>query len=482
MKRRRSWLRAGVVNGVTLTMSMLAIATAADAQHVTLPSAAPQIATDARVTGSAPPSPLTERERLLLERLEELERRVNELEARVRPPVSPVPDGVEPVPALGEAAAPSPVREQAANPSETGGVKLVPHAVLVGSAAYNTYGLIPGSIAFYGVPRVPGITGRQFSISAGNTLVGTDILLPQIGGWDIGGKFYFNLRGPTPLTDDNVFAPFFANVYIEARRGRHRILAGQAQDVISPLSPRSLNLYPGNFLPGDLGAARPQVRYDYGWSAGDKTAITLQSALATAVQTFQISDEVLGFGTDVPDLQLRVGVGRGEADPRSGKRPLELGVSGHVGQRRTVRVSALFEDDFTMWSGNIDVAARLGQRTSLSGEAFVGEILGDYKGGILHTFNAIRGVGVRAAGGWAQLQYQLTSKMSVAGGYALDDTFNEDLSTGFRSRNDTVYGNVFYAFSPRLHVGLDVGRWHTRWVGLPSGRVTRIEPAIIYVF
>src|SRR5262245_42135563 len=407
MNRRKSWLPAGVVNGFALTVSMLAIVTAAQAQ-VTITPASLHIVTAGRITEAEPMPPVPERERLLLERLEQLERRVNELEARVRPTVSPVPDGVEPVPALGQTETSSPAREQEIDASQSG-VKLVPHAVLVGSAAYNTYGLIPGSIAFYGVPRVPGITGRQFSISAGNTLVGTDILLPKIGGWDIGGKFYFNLRGPTPLTDDNVFAPFFANVYIEARRGRHRILAGQATDVISPLSPRSLNLYPGNFLPGDLGAARPQVRYDYAWFAGDKTAVTLQSALATAVQTFQISDEVLGFGTDVPDVQLRVGVGRGEADPRSGKRPLEVGVSGHIGKRRTVLVSALFEDDFTMWSGNVDLAAKLGRRTSITGEAFVGAILGDYKGGILHTFNPVRGIGVRAAGGWAQLQYQLTS-------------------------------------------------------------------------
>ena len=463
MNRRTGRLRRGMVNGFALTVSLLAMPTAADAQQVT--------------------TPLTERERVLLERIAQLERRLTEVEARVRLAVSPDPHGAEAAaPAPGETAETSPARDQSVETSEKSGVKLVPHAVLVGSAAYDTYGLIPGSIAFYGVPRLPGITGREFSISAGNTFVGTDIIGPDIGGWSIRGKFDFNLRGPKPLTDNNVFAPFFANVYIEARKGRHRILAGQAADVISPLSPRSLNLYPGSYLPGDLGAARPQVRYEYGWVDGDRTAITLQSALATAVQTFQVSDEVLGFGTDVPDLQLRVGIGRGEADARSGKRPLEVGVSGHVGQRRSVLVNALFEHDFTMWSGDIDLAARLGPRTSLAGEAFVGSILGDYKGGILHTFNPVRGIGVRAAGGWAQVQYQFTPKLSVAGGYALDDTFNQDLSTGFRSRNDAVQGNVLYTIGPRLQLGLEVSRWHTRWVGLPDGSVIRIEPAIIYVF
>jgi hypothetical protein len=95
----------------------------------------------------------------------------------------------------------------------------------------------------------------------------------------------------------------------------------------------------------------------------------------------------------------------------------------------------------------------LGTRTRLEGEVLVGSILGDNKGGILHTFNPIREVGVRAAGGWAQLHYQVNPRFSVAGGYGLDDTFDDDLSIGFRSKNDVIQGNVFYNISPRLVFG-----------------------------
>jgi hypothetical protein len=55
-------------------------------------------------------------------------------------------------------------------------------------------------------------------------------------------------------------------------------------------------------------------------------------------------------------------------------------------------------------------------------------------------------------------------------------------STGFRSRNDAVQGNVFYNISPRLVLGVEVSRWRTDWVGLPNGRVVRVEPTIFYVF
>jgi hypothetical protein len=197
---------------------------------------------------------------------------------------------------------------------------------------------------------------------------------------------------------------------------------------------------------------------------------------------FRSATKVLGFGTDVPDGQLRFAIGHGKPNPRDGKRPFELGISGHIGQRRALLVSALFERDFTTWSGNLDMTVKLGSKVGVSGELFVGSILGDYKGGILHTFNPIRGIGTRAAGGWAQLQYQITSKLSVAGGYSLDDTFNQDLSPGFRSKNDVVQGNFFYSITPRLQFGLEVSRWRTRWVGLPDGTAVRIEPAIFYIF
>src|SRR5262245_44000182 len=85
MDQRKNWLRSSAVYGLALAVSMLGLGPAVHAQPLT-------------GTPETAPSTLTERERLLLERLEQLERRVNELEAQVRATVSPVPDGLEPVP------------------------------------------------------------------------------------------------------------------------------------------------------------------------------------------------------------------------------------------------------------------------------------------------------------------------------------------------------------------------------------------------
>jgi hypothetical protein len=58
----------------------------------------------------------------------------------------------------------------------------------------------------------------------------------------------------------------------------------------------------------------------------------------------------------------------------------------------------------------------------------------------------------------------------------------EGLSTGFRARNDAIYGNLFYSISSRLVFGVEITRWRTAWVGVPDGRVVRFEPALFYVF
>src|SRR5262249_33687840 len=58
-----------------------------------------------------------------------------------------------------------------------------------------------------------------------------------------------------------------------------------------------------------------------------------------------------------------------------------------------------------------------------------------------------------------------------------DDPFDRDLSTGFRSRNTVIDGNLFYNITPQLQFGLEVSHWRTQYLGLSDGKVVRVEPA-----
>src|SRR5262249_4934679 len=161
-------------------------------------------------------SRVSERERILLERIEPLERRLNEPESRLnataadggkaaaataqplqRTNVPPQQNPAQPTAttaaqqqptqtpqaqttrATRKAPAPAPAPYAA---WEKDGVKIIPFGILIANINYNSSGLDPGSIVGFALPGIP-TTANQFNISPGNTLLGVDIKWPKIGKW-----------------------------------------------------------------------------------------------------------------------------------------------------------------------------------------------------------------------------------------------------------------------------------------------------------
>ncbi|MGH9938835.1 MAG: hypothetical protein ACREAM_21550 [Blastocatellia bacterium] len=402
------------------------------------------------------------------------------------PPMSgaasqPMPQAPQPAQTTQAAQAPTPPPPYAAWDKD--GVKIIPFGILIANVNYNSSALVPGSWAAFALPKLLP-DQDQFNVSPGNTYLGIDFKWPKIGEWEINGKVDFNLRGAAPLTANNIFAPQFIHVYGEARTERYRILAGQTEDVVAPLIPNTLNQYPITFMPGSLGYFRPQARFDTYQPIGDNFTFIFQGAVTQAIQTLDVGSEVFGRQTGLPDGQARVALGYGKPAPNDPlqKRPFELGLSGHLGQRRgDLLTIPIIERDFTSWSGTIDLTFKLG-KVRFDGEYFGGSVLGDYAGGIFQTFNPDRGIAIRATGAWAQLTYDITDKWQLNGGYGRDDPYNRDLSFGQRSLNEMGFGNVFYRITPRLWVALELSRWRTKWVDLPTGSAFRVEPAVLFFF
>src|SRR5262245_32934495 len=155
-------------------------------------------------------SGVSERERILLERIERLERRLNELETRLNatavdggkaaaPTAQPLQlTNVAPRqnPAQPTATTASPqqptqtaqaqtTRATRASPApyaawDKDGVKIIPFGILVTNVNYNSSPLVPGSFGGFALPDLP-INTPQFNISPGNTYLGVDIKWPKIG-------------------------------------------------------------------------------------------------------------------------------------------------------------------------------------------------------------------------------------------------------------------------------------------------------------
>src|SRR5215510_9879096 len=316
--------------------------------------------------GRAVSSGVSERERILLERIERLERRLNELESRlnataadggkaaaptaqplqltnVTPQQNPAQPTattasqsqiVQPIKAQPVQAQTTSATRKAPAPSlppyaawDKDGVKIIPYGILIANVNYNSLSVDPGSIVGFALPDIPTNT-PQFNISPGNTFLGVDIKWPKIGDWEINGKVDLDLRGPTPLRANNIFAPLFVHVYGEAKTERYRLMAGQAEDVMSPVYSNSLNTYPFSYLPGKFGFLRPQVRFETYQPIGDDFTLIYKGAIAQTIQTFQVADEVIGDQAGLPDGQSRIALGYGKPDLRDQyqRRPFELGV------------------------------------------------------------------------------------------------------------------------------------------------------------
>jgi hypothetical protein len=456
----------------------------------------------------------SERERILLERIERLERRLNEVETRLNATaadegkaaattaqplqltnVAPRQNPAQPTATTASKQQPAQTaqaqttRAPSAPPApyaawDKDGVKIIPYGILITNVNYNSSALVPGSFAGFALPDIRTVT-PQFNISPGNTYLGVDIKWPKIGEWEINGKVDFDLRGPTPLRVNNIFAPLFINVYGEAKTERYRLLAGQTTDLLSPTLSNSLNVYPAGFQTGRLGFVRPQVRFETYQPISDGFTFIYQGAIAEAIQTFQVADEVIGDQAGLPDGQSRLALGYGKPDPkdRYHRRPFELGVSGHIGKRQGVQLGVVITDrKFTTWSGNIDLSFKIGRKLRFTSEFFDGSVLGDYAAGIFQTFNPVRLVSIRAAGAWAQLTYDISDKWQVNAAYGRDDPFNRDLAPGQRSLNEMGFANFYYRLTPRLWLATEFSRWRTNWVGLPAGRAFRVEPAVLFFF
>jgi hypothetical protein len=406
-------------------------------------------------------------------------------------PATPAPvASAAPVgPALAAPAADAPAAQEAApaSPSvETLGIRWTFFGELVLNANYNTATMVVGSIPGFVQIKSAATTG-QFNVSPGNTFLGVTATPPRFGPVQLQARFDMDFRSNAPYLNENAFLPLVRNLYLEASWNRLRILGGQASDVISPRSADSLNFYPLSFIPGDIGDYRPQIRVEWRQPVSDVFEIDFQTAIAQAVQTFQVSGTIQATQTGLPDFQGHVGFAFGPERPDGGPRLFECGIAGHIGRRQV-----LLQDtgapppgevrQYNSWSFVADGSLRVGESTLIEGEYFIGQLLGDYSGAIFQTVDPVKKVPIRARGGWVQVTQQIGPRWTLHAGFGTDDPFDQDLAAAERRTNTAVFTNAIFRIVGGLRVGLELSWWSTQWVDSPTANAFRVETAVLYAF
>ncbi len=308
----------------------------------------------------------------------------------------------------------------------------------------------------------------SYDLSAQQSMVYSAFQGPKWGSWTPGAFALFTLQDNL-LAEGYSFTP--VAFYGEISDGRWRVVAGQNFDVFAPRDPDTI---PTGKLAstGNPGAYRPQLRLEHSFgtnrAVGGVVQLAASSPITTAlpdeVDVANLQTEEVVEDNGWPNVEGRISLGFGEVTERAGGRrlrPVELGISGVVGQLRVLD-NIRPTDPLTLkadrslvsvWGAAFDGHIALGRSFGISGELYTGQGLGEYMAGIFQTYNRASNRAVPTSGGWGQAYVYPARNLRVAAGYGIDHA--TDAGVFGLELNSTVFANVVWDVNPWLQIGLE---------------------------
>jgi len=245
---------------------------------------------------------------------------------------------------------------------------------------------------------------------------------------------------------------------------RWRFAAGLQFDVFAPGLPTMLpfSYLGGSGSPGNC--IRGQIRVERFVDVGSESQLTLQGALSEPLNTAVTPDIILDEDNGWPNVEGRMGFGLGKPAPIGllTQRPVEVGVSGVVGQlRRTAPPEEpprrVVSD---VWGAAVDVRVNVASRFGFKGEVYTAQGLGNYNAAILQSLDAVTWEAIRSTGGFVEGFVYLTPNLHSHTGIGIDDPDDDDITaipnTLFgRTYNSTFYSNLRWYLDKTFRIAFE---------------------------
>jgi len=323
----------------------------------------------------------------------------------------------------------------------------------------------------------------QFNMTANQTRFGFRALGKNYHQAQVEGNLEFDLYANLDGVAENKAMIQLRHAYFSVKYEKFKLLAGQTWDMFSPLNPSTMN-YAVLWGCGNTGYRRPQISLWYNFKPSQQTDVTWGAGFfrnigSDLTPSFTLS---LGETTDGPDDGTDNGIPsfQGQLDVKhsweSGS-SLRVGVSGLWGQLKA-ETNFGNHENYESWGASAYWKLSWASGFGFSGEAYTGDNLGSYMGGILQNSTI---EGVSTTGGWVSAWAEVSPKVTFGAGIGMDDPKDEDFTTG-RSKNTCYYGNLQYALVPGASIGLEVSQWETDYKGDEAVKNLRAQTSFILSF
>jgi hypothetical protein len=323
---------------------------------------------------------------------------------------------------------------------------------------------------------------KDLSIHPRLTRFGFDLdgpVIADLGDAKLTGKmevdFYNLLPGAGVITSNSREFLRMRHAYLKLAWDQWSVLAGQREDVISPLAPT-----PNNDLvmwnAGNLADRRPQVRVEF--KSGGITA-TGMIGLTGAVdgRDLDANGFLDGEESGTPTIQFRVGY---EMEGFAEKTRIVAGLWAHTATEEPDSAVG-GEDSFDSNAFGIDLSLPITDQLLVRLEAWSGKNLDDVRGGIGQ--GVVAGDEVAARGGWIEIAYKATKSWTPTLGVYMDDPDDDDLAaSGAPDKNFIIALANRFRFGP-MEFGADVLSWETEFTGsVDEGKDLRFNFFAAYHF
>lgn len=337
----------------------------------------------------------------------------------------------------------------------------------------------------------------QYNMTANQSRFGLKFLGPKEGDAKVSGLVEFDFYGGGTQNKPNpMMRQAFGQVYWA--KSDLALTFGQTTDVIAPLVPTTLN-YAVAWWAGNIGYRHPQLRLTKGFEAGKHNRFELQLAAVRQIGDagpFTFTDT--GADSGRPAFQGRLAYTFQAHKKQKGT----IGISGHRGKEEYKNNATTSEISVDSKSACVDVALPLCDKIQLRGEAFRGENIDDYLGGIAQGVVITNASGTRvnvpraeeaalpitrveaikSKGGWAELVFGPFQRWTFNLGMSRETLDTDILPNAVRTENQARWLTILHDINTAVQAGLEVSRWETNYKNADQGVNNRIQTSITYKF